>query len=79
MINLKLTFKISGQNECANYNEGVLKNNLKFAISDAIKCPPAGFEDVVSVHFYLKKRQLIKVGTIFYYIFLIFFISYIFS
>jgi len=51
-----------GQNECANYNEGVLKNNLKFAISDAIRCPPVGFEDVVSVHFYLKRHQLIKVG-----------------
>jgi ubiquitin-protein ligase len=49
-----------GDAQCAKYNEECLKNNLKFAISDAIKCPPVGFEEAVNIHFYLKKHQLIK-------------------
>merc|ERR1719154_130124 len=44
----------------AKYNEEVLKNNLRYAISDAIKCPPVGFEEAVNIHFYLKSHQLIK-------------------
>ena len=46
---------------CDRPNLLVLKNNLRYAISDAIKCPPAGFQDVVNIHFYLKRNQLIKV------------------
>ena len=55
----------SGLAQSAKYNEEVLKNNLRYAISDAIKCPPAGFQDVVNTHFYLKRNQLIKVFNIY--------------
>merc|ERR1711872_415104 len=49
-----------GNAECSKYNEQVLKNNLRFGILENLECPPVGFEEVVNVHFYLKRNKLIQ-------------------
>ena len=52
---------ILGKTASKNYSEQVFKNNLKVAIINAIRKPPAGFKEAVNLHFYLKRDQLIKV------------------
>ena len=34
--------------------------NIKFAMIDAIRNPPAGFETVIRRHFYLKKDEILE-------------------
>ena len=53
-----------GNTESSKYNEEVFKNNLKFGIIDQIQEPPRGYEDIVNLHFYIKRNKLIKVNGI---------------
>eukprot|EP00088_Acartia_fossae_P050171 TRINITY_DN5600_c0_g1_i2.p1 TRINITY_DN5600_c0_g1~~TRINITY_DN5600_c0_g1_i2.p1 ORF type:complete len:596 (+),score=127.78 TRINITY_DN5600_c0_g1_i2:132-1790(+) len=50
----------SGKHRSAQYNEEVLKNSMNWAILEPLRRPPPGFEDVVQIHFYLRRDSLIK-------------------
>lgn len=53
-----------GTEEGEKKNEGyaniVRYCNVKFAMIDAIKNPPVGFEKVIKRSFYLKKNEILK-------------------
>ena len=44
------------------YSEDTFKNNLKFGILEQLSSPPLGFEEVVKVHFYIRRNKLIQVS-----------------
>lgn len=45
----------SGDLESKRYNRNIRSQNINFAMIDMIKNPPKGFEDIVTLHFRLKK------------------------
>ena len=53
-----------GTSEGEQLNEGysniVRYNNIRVCMIDMIKNPPNGFEDVIKIHFYLKKERILK-------------------
>ena len=53
-----------GTPEGDQLNEGyaniVRYNNIRVCMIDMIKHPPKGFEDVIKIHFYLKKEKILK-------------------
>lgn len=49
-----------GKKESSNYNEERMPSTIKFAMTDMIRNPPCGFEDVVHNHFKLKKDEIIN-------------------
>ena len=53
-----------GTQEGNELNEGysniVRYNNIRVCMIDAIKNPPQGFENVIKIHFYLKKEKILK-------------------
>ena len=42
------------------YSNIVRYNNIRVCMIDMIKNPPKGFEDVIKIHFYLKKEKILK-------------------
>ena len=42
------------------YSNIVRYNNIRVCMIDMIKNPPNGFEDVIKIHFYLKKERILK-------------------
>ena len=49
-----------GERKNEGYSNIVRYSNIKFAMVEAIRKPPRGFESVVRRHFYLKKEQILK-------------------
>ncbi len=49
-----------GEKKNEGYANIVRYCNIKFAMIDAIKNPPAGFEKVIRRNFYLKKNEILK-------------------
>lgn len=66
-------FNEPGYEEEANTEEGLLKNEgysnivklatIKYAITQQIKNPSKGFEDIIRKHFYVKRDIIIKEVT----------------
>lgn len=44
--------------ESDEYNANVMANTMTWAIVDALEHPPAGFEDVVRAHFWLRRAEI---------------------
>ena len=49
-----------GERKNEGYSNIVRYCNVKYAIIDAIKNPPAGFEKIIKYNFYLKKNEVLK-------------------
>jgi len=49
-----------GKVKCDTYNEPLLIGTIKWAINDMIKNPPVGMEEVIKLHFKMKKDDLIS-------------------
>jgi ubiquitin-protein ligase len=53
-----------GTSDGEQLNEGysniVRYNNIRVCMIDMIKNPPKGFEEVIKIHFYLKKEKILK-------------------
>lgn len=52
----------SGMNCSKNYNKNIQYNNIKWAIVDNIINPPPEFEDIIKIHFSIKKNEIIKLA-----------------
>ncbi|XP_023334729.1 uncharacterized protein LOC111706168 [Eurytemora carolleeae] len=50
----------TGNTESMKYSEDTFKNNLKFGILEQLSSPPLGFEEVVRLHFYIRRNKLIQ-------------------
>jgi baculoviral IAP repeat-containing protein 6 len=50
----------SGQKQSNEYNEVIRAATLKWAILEQMKNPSAGFEELIRMHFVLKKESLMK-------------------
>jgi hypothetical protein len=48
-----------GERKNEAYSNIVRYSNIKYAMIDAIKSPPRGFEQVIHRHFYLKKEEIL--------------------
>jgi len=42
------------------YTKNIQVQNLRWAVIDAAKCPPAGFEEVVNEHLFLQREAIVK-------------------
>ena len=51
---------MEGEKKNEGYSNIVRYCNVKFAIIDAIKNPPAGFEKIIKRSFYLKKNDILR-------------------
>ncbi|WP_210131859.1 hypothetical protein [Staphylococcus sp. GDK8D30P] len=51
---------VEGEKKNEGYSNIVRYCNVKFAIIDAIKNPPKGFEKVIKRNFYLKKKVILE-------------------
>jgi ubiquitin-protein ligase len=51
---------ISGKQKSNAYNEERQPHTIKFGMTDMIKNPPCGFEDIVKNHFKMKKNEIIN-------------------
>eukprot|EP01125_Pyxidicula_operculata_P001041 TRINITY_DN1092_c0_g1_i5.p1 TRINITY_DN1092_c0_g1~~TRINITY_DN1092_c0_g1_i5.p1 ORF type:complete len:1002 (+),score=201.44 TRINITY_DN1092_c0_g1_i5:636-3641(+) len=49
-----------GDEASGAYNESIMYNNVKYAIIQQLRSPPAGLEQVVKTHFTLLKHDIIK-------------------
>ena len=56
--------RLMGTKEGDELNEGysniVRYNNIRVCMIDMIKNPPKGFENIIKIHFFLKKEQILK-------------------
>lgn len=50
----------AGKTASALYNEERQPSTIKLAMTDMIRSPPKGFEEVVKTHFAMKKEEIIK-------------------
>lgn len=51
---------VEGEKKNEGYANIVRYCNIKFAIIDAIKNPPPGFEKVIKRNYYLKKNEILR-------------------
>ena len=49
-----------GKKDSKAYNDNLLPSTIKFAMIDMIKNPPTGYEDVVKLHFKMKKDEILS-------------------
>ena len=49
-----------GKLASSNYSEERMPSTIKLAMTDMIKNPPNGFEEVVRTHFKMKKEEIIN-------------------
>jgi hypothetical protein len=49
-----------GERKNEAYSNIVRYSNIKFAMIDAIRNPPKGFETIIKRHFYLKKEEILE-------------------
>jgi len=52
----------SGMNHSKSYNKDIQYNNIKWAIIDNILNPPPEFEDIIKIHFSIKKNEIVKLA-----------------
>ena len=51
---------LEGEKLNEGYSNIVRYNNIRVCMIDMIRNPPKGFEDVIKIHFYLKKDKILK-------------------
>jgi baculoviral IAP repeat-containing protein 6 len=56
-VSMKTT---EGKNRSKKYNDELEPHTIKYAMTEMIKNPPKGFEDVVTNHFKMKKEEIIN-------------------